>query len=107
MESEERTMRTSRGTAVRIVTELMDVETSFGVGIIAADVVGDGGGTGFGRLLKGHGPRDFRVSSKDGDYRWVLPSISLLTDNGMLRRPVTRNRNRGPSTRLEGCMEND
>ena len=65
--SVERTVRTSRGTAVGVVAELVDVHSSLGVGVVAGNVVGDGGGRGLGVLLKAHDARDFGVSAKDGD----------------------------------------
>lgn len=60
-------MRTSTRASVGVVTELMDVHASFGVGVIASDIVGDGGGTVFGGLFKGDGAFDVGVSSEDGD----------------------------------------
>lgn len=42
-EKEGRTVRTGRGAAVGVVAELVDVHASLGVGIVARDVVGDGG----------------------------------------------------------------
>lgn len=39
-----RTVRTGAGAAVGVVTELVNVEAALGVGIVALEVVGDGGG---------------------------------------------------------------
>lgn len=60
-------MRTSTCAAVGVVTELMNVHASLSIGVVAGDVVGDGGRRGFGGLLEGHLTSDFRVSSEDGD----------------------------------------
>jgi hypothetical protein len=43
-----RTVRASRSATVGVVTELMDVHASLGVGVMAGDVEGDGGGRGLG-----------------------------------------------------------
>ena len=37
-------MRSSTSAAIGIVTELMDMEATLGVGVMALEVVGDGGG---------------------------------------------------------------
>ena len=47
-------MRTSGGAAIGVVTELMDMHASFGVGIMARDVPCDLGGSMLGLLLKSH-----------------------------------------------------
>jgi hypothetical protein len=47
-------VRARAGAAVGVVTELVDVEATLSVGIVARDVVGDGGGAGLGALLEGH-----------------------------------------------------
>ena len=39
-----RTVRTSACAAVCVVAELMDMHATLGGGVVAADVVGDGGG---------------------------------------------------------------
>ena len=39
-----RTVRTSTGAAICVVAELMNVHATLGGGVVAADVVGDGGG---------------------------------------------------------------
>jgi hypothetical protein len=61
-------VRTSRSAAIRVITELMNVHASLGVGIVAGDVVRDGCRGGLGGLFECHLPRDLRVSSDDGDY---------------------------------------
>lgn len=50
-----RTMRTGRSASIGVVSKLMDVEASLGVGIVASEVPGDGGGRGLGLLLKDNG----------------------------------------------------
>jgi hypothetical protein len=60
-------VRTSRCAAIGVVAELVDMYPSFGIGVVAANVVGDDRVGVLGVLLKGNGPGDFRVSSKDGD----------------------------------------
>jgi len=60
-------VRTSRYAAIGIVAELVDVNPPFGIGVVAGNVVGDGCRRGLRVLLEGDCPRDFRVSSKDGD----------------------------------------
>ena len=62
-------MRTSRCASIGVVSELVDMHATLGIGIIASDVVGDCGVLMFGSLLKGDGTLDFRVSSDDSDYR--------------------------------------
>lgn len=61
-------MRPGRGTAVRVIPELMDMHASLGVGVVARDVVHDLGRARLGLLLERHGALDFGVSAQDGDY---------------------------------------
>ena len=61
------TVRAGRGAAVGVVTEGVDVETALGVGVVASDVVGDGGGRGLGLLLKDNGTGDLGVTTEDGN----------------------------------------
>lgn len=60
-------MRTSGSAAIGVVAKLMDVHATLGIGIMAGDVVGDGGRGGLGRLLEGHLAGDLGVSSDDSD----------------------------------------
>ncbi len=69
-------MRAGRGAAVGVVTEGVDVEATLGVGVLAADVPGDGGRRRLGVLLEDDGTRDLRVPADDSDY--VL-SLVLVT----------------------------
>lgn len=60
-------MRAGRGAAVSVVTELVDVEGTIGVGVVAFDVPRDiGGGTLVG-LLEGHGAGDLGVTTENSD----------------------------------------
>ncbi len=60
-------MRSSAGAAVGVVTELMNVHASFGIGIVAGEIPADGGGGGLRGLLEGHLATNFGVSSDDSD----------------------------------------
>jgi len=54
----------SRGrAAVGVVTELVDMNTTLSIGIVAGDVPCNGGWGGLGGLLEGHRPGDFRITS--------------------------------------------
>ena len=61
-------MGTGRGAAVGVVTELVDVESTLGVGVVAEDVPRDSGGSGLGGLLKGDGTVDLGVTTEDSNY---------------------------------------
>lgn len=65
-------MRTGRGTAVGVVTELVDVEGTLSVGVVAGDVPGDAGGGVLVGLLEGDGTADLRVTAEDSNWRWML-----------------------------------
>jgi hypothetical protein len=71
-------VRTRRCAAVGVVPELVDMDPTFGIGVIAGNVVGDGRGGGLGVLLEPNGPGDFRISSKDGD--WELKRVLAKKD---------------------------
>ena len=45
----------------------MDVHASLSIGVVAGDIIGDGGWGGFVGLLEGHLARDLGVSSEDGN----------------------------------------
>lgn len=53
------------GAAVGVVAELVDVHTPLGGGVVAADVVGNGGGGGFVGLFEGDRAADFGVAAED------------------------------------------
>lgn len=65
-------MRAGAGAAVGVVAELVDVHAALGGGVVALDVVGDGGGAGLGGLLKGDGAADGGVPADDCDCFWVV-----------------------------------
>jgi hypothetical protein len=56
------------GAAVGVVTELVDVEATLGVGVVASDVPGDGGGVTLRSLLEGDSAGDLGVSADDSDW---------------------------------------
>jgi hypothetical protein len=60
-------MGPSARAAVGVVAKGVHVHATLGVGVVASDVVGDGGGGGFAGLLEGYGALDVRVSAEDGD----------------------------------------
>jgi hypothetical protein len=60
-------MWASGGAAVRVVTELVDVDATLGVGVVASEVPGDGGGGVLISLLEGHSAGDLGVAT-DGCY---------------------------------------
>lgn len=61
-------MGAGTGAAIGVVTELMDVEASLSIGVMASKVPADGGGGVFVGLLKGDLARDLGVSSEDGNW---------------------------------------
>lgn len=62
------TVGTGGGAAVGVVTELVDVEATLGVGVVAGDVPGDGGGVALSSLLKGDSAGDLGVSTDDSNW---------------------------------------
>ena len=58
-------VRTSGSASVGVITEGVDVESSFGVGIVTGDVPGDGGRGRFGLLLEDDGAGDLRVTAEN------------------------------------------
>jgi hypothetical protein len=63
-----RTVGAGGGAAVGVVTELVDVEATLGVGVVASDVPGDGGGVTLRSLLEGDSAGDLGVSADDSDW---------------------------------------
>lgn len=61
-------MRASGGASVGVVTELVDVEASLGVGVVAGDVPGDGGRSRLGGLFEGDGSGNLGVTTEDGNW---------------------------------------
>lgn len=68
-------MRASRSASVGVVAELVDVETTFSVGILAGDVPGDCCGRVLVLLLEGDGALDVGVTAEDSncDGVWSAP----------------------------------
>lgn len=62
------TVRTGTGAAIGVVTELMDVEASLSIGVVAAKIPADGGRGVFIGLLESHLAGDLGISSEDGNY---------------------------------------
>jgi hypothetical protein len=60
-------VRTSGGASVGVITELVNVEASLGVGVVASDVPGDGGGSSLGSLFEGDGSLDVGVATEDSN----------------------------------------
>jgi hypothetical protein len=63
-------VRASGGAAVGVVTELVNVESTLGVGVVAGDVPGDGGRGALVSLLKGDGAGDLGVTTEDSNCRY-------------------------------------
>lgn len=63
------TVRAGRCAAVSVVTKGVDVEATLGIGVVASDVPGDGGGSRLGLLHKGDGTGDLGVTTDDGNCR--------------------------------------
>ena len=59
-----RTVRAGGGAAVGVVTELVNVHATLGVGVVAGDVPGDGGVGVLVGLLEGDGAGDLGVSTE-------------------------------------------
>lgn len=60
-------MGTSGGAAVGVVTELVDVETTLSVGVVASDVPGDSSGGALFGLLEGNSAGDLRVTTDNSN----------------------------------------
>ena len=54
--------------AVGIISELMDVEATLGIGVVASDIPCNGGWGRLGRLLEGNGSRNLGVTSDGCNY---------------------------------------
>lgn len=60
-------MGSGRSTSVGIIAELVDVPTSFGIRIVAADMISDLRRSRLGDLFKGDSSSDLGVATKDGN----------------------------------------
>lgn len=60
-------MGTSGSAAVGVVTELVDVETTLSVGVVAGDVPGDGGSGALVGLLEGNSTGDLGITTDDSN----------------------------------------
>jgi hypothetical protein len=70
-------VRTSGGAAVGVVTELVNMESTLSVGVVAGDVPGDGGRGALVSLLEGDGAGDLSVTTEDSNcgYKWLLSCL--------------------------------
>lgn len=66
-EGTDHTVRASAGAAVGVVAEGVDVHAALGVGVVAGDVVGDGGRGTLRGLLEGDGALDVGVTTENGN----------------------------------------
>jgi hypothetical protein len=71
-------VRTSGGAAVGVVTELVDMDATLSVGVVAGDIPGDGGGGGLVGLLKGDSAGDLGVTTENSDWKPVSISGFFL-----------------------------
>lgn len=71
-------MGTSGGAAVGVVTELVDVEATLSVGVVAGDVPGDAGRGTLVLLLEGDGARDLGVSADNSNWRISVHHFCFL-----------------------------
>ena len=53
--------------AVGVVTELVNVHSTLGIGVVAPNIEGDKGGGGLGLLGESHGTGDIRVTTENGN----------------------------------------
>lgn len=60
-------MGSCRGTSIGVVAEGVDVHAALGIGVVARNVPGDGGGGRLGFLGESYGAFDVGVASEDGD----------------------------------------
>lgn len=93
------TVRAGGGAAVGVVAESVDVHAALGVGIVARDVPGDGGGGLLVLLLEDDGALDVGVTAEDAD--WPRNDVSGCRSRQDERRrlsfagvPPTRTRGR-------------
>lgn len=75
------TVRPGGGAAVGVVAKGVDVHAALGVGVVAADVVGDVRLGILGGLLEGHGALDAGISTEDGDCEGGMAVSSCSVDH--------------------------
>lgn len=68
-------MRASRGAAIGVVTEGVDVHATLGAGVVAGDIPDDLGGGGLGLLLEGNLASDLGVTTEDSNWR-IRPTLA-------------------------------
>lgn len=101
-------MGAGRCAAVGVVTKSVDVEAALGVGVVAGEVPGNGGGVGLGGLLEGDSAGDLGVTAEECDY--IIVNVSSLIQGGCAEqgaenetaaagRGATWHRNRGDAAR--------
>lgn len=100
-------MRARAGAAVGVIAELVDVETALGVGIVALEVVGDGGGAGLGGLLEGHGAADLGVTTEDGDCRVSLAKLQMYGNGHGRENPTQPRSGRRKLMKKRACARRD
>lgn len=88
-------MWASRGTTVGIVTEFVDMETSFGIWGVTSDLITDGNWFVFGTLRKVDNTRDTSVTSKNSNYKTellvtILVYASHFDSKRMIHFPAQR-----------------
>lgn len=74
------TVRPGGGAAVGVVTELVNVHATLGVGIVARDIPGDGRWRGFRLLFEGHRARDLGVTAER--CHWRQREVSAVVSKG-------------------------
>jgi hypothetical protein len=72
-------MRSSRGAAVGVVTKGVDVEATLRVGVVAGDVVGDGGRGTLRGLLEDDGAANLGVTSDNSNCTRRIESSAHAT----------------------------
>lgn len=99
------TVRAGRGAAVGVVAKGVDVEAAFRVGVVARDVVGDGGGSRLGILLKSDGATNLAVATEDADYiATTVVSQSFSSPQAQVcNQPIKGQPSPSGSSRWEGC----
>ncbi len=87
-----RTVRACRSAAVGVVAERVHMHAALGIGVVAGDVEGDGGGAGLGVLLEGHGALDVGVTTENCDCLAMSSAQDLghCVEQSVSKRDMTR-----------------